>query len=94
MTFPITIVVDRIANVEGFPLISGSISFSKIKSGEHADKDPQNVKPEAHIIDTENDWNLILDRIKSELNKSSIPPIDFNNTTVLAYFFGTTGTWR
>ena len=92
MTFPITIVVDRTANVEGFPLISGNIPFSKIKSGEYADKDPQNVKPEAHIIDTENDWNLILDRIKSDLGKSSIPPIDFNNYAVLAYFFGTTGT--
>ena len=90
MTYPIKIVIDRTANVEGFPLISGKIPFSIIKSGEYANKDPHNAKPEAHVIDTENDWNLILDTIKSDLDKSSIPPIDFNSNTVLAYFFGTT----
>jgi hypothetical protein len=79
MTYPFKIVIDRTANVEGFPLISGNIPFSKIKSGENANRDPFGAKPEAHVIDTENDWNLILDRIKSDLDKSPIPPIDFNS---------------
>ena len=92
MSYPIKIEVDRTANVEGFPLISGNLPYSKVISGEFADKDPLNIKPEAHIIDTENVWLSILDRIKLELDKSSIPPIDFNKNAVLAYFFGTTGT--
>ena len=91
MNYPFRIVIARTADVEGSPLISGGMPFSIIKRGELVGNDELKVNPEAYIIDTENDWKLILDKIKSNLGKSPIPTIDFSNNAVLAYFFGTTG---
>jgi hypothetical protein len=91
MNYPFKIVIDRTADVEGSPLISGNMPFSIITKGEHADNDQPKGRSEAYIIDTEDDWKLILDRIKSDLGESPIPTINFSKNAVLAYFFGTTG---
>ena len=93
MQNPNKIVIERTEDFTGFPLISGNISFSKIKTSEPLVR--SNGSHEAYVIDNENSLKLLLERIRllsdESSNKSLIPAINFNTNTVLAYLFiGTT----
>ena len=83
--------VIRSTDMSNFPLIEGDISFSIIENGEFS-----NVckpKPEGYVIDTELDWKSIAEQklmidCNSNVRKTPLPSIDFNNNTLLAYFLG------
>ena len=66
------------------------IEFLTIEMGEESNVcKPQ---PEAYVIDTPSDWNVILDKLRSDCNgnirDSPIPSINFEDKTVLIYFWG------
>ena len=75
--------VNRSVDVSSFQDIKGNISFTIIK------KEEQSIvcgsKPEAYVIDTEEQWKSIAEKIRSD---SPLPNVDFRNNTALVYFWG------
>ena len=65
-----------------YPKIQGIIPFTIIKKEERSKVCGQT--PEAFVIDTEEEWTHILERIPSVY----LPKVDFSRDTVLAYFWG------
>ena len=66
------------------------IEFLTVEKGESSNVcKPQ---PEAYVIDTPSDWNVIIEKLRSDCNgnirDSPIPSIDFEDKTILVYFWG------
>jgi hypothetical protein len=88
----VRLTVNRSIGNKSFPRIEGDMPFSIIETGEISSMVCK-PKAEAYVIDTEIDWNSIAEKIRSDCtgdisSDSPVPRIDFNNNTLLAYFWG------
>ena len=76
-----------------FPKFNGNLPFCILEREERSGKDCGD-NPEAYVIDTEEEWNSIIQKIRTGDCRSEpksnfpLPKPDLQNNTILVYFWG------